>query len=266
VEPVFIILLLCVALGCLVGFMAGLLGIGGGLLIVPALVYLMTYLLELDLSLIMPMAIATSLSTIILTGLSSAWAHYRLGNLEASLLPKLLTGVILGAMFGAQLAVVIPGEQLKDIFGILMLLLAAQMFLGAKKVSNKNISPGRLLAIGSGTGTLSALMGIGGGAIMVPALVWFKQDMKKSIGCAAISGAAIAVFATASFIFAGLGRDDLPAASVGYVYLPATLGIIATSVFTTGLGAKMAQRLPVPLLKKIFSAFLILVGLRMIFG
>lgn len=265
-EPVFVIFLLCVALGAIVGVMAGLLGIGGGLLVVPALVYLLNCQLGLELSLVMPMAIATSLSTIVLTGLSSAAAHYRLGNLEQALLPRLLSGIVIGALVGAQLVTLIPGGLLKNIFGFLVLLLAAQMYFGAKKVSQKDISSGRLWVIGSGTGVISSLMGIGGGAIMVPALVWFRQDMKKAIGCASISGAVIALIATVSFITLGLGKQGLPFGSLGYVYLPATAGIVMTSVFTTSIGAKLAQRLPVPLLKKIFSAFLVVVGLRMILG
>jgi len=110
------------------------------------------------------------------------------------------------------------------------------------------------------------LMGIGGGALLVPALVWFQVPIRQAIGCAAVSGLVIALFGTGSFIHAGWNLPDLPDWSLGYVYLPAGFGIMATSIFTAGFGARLGQNMPTELLKKILAGLLVLVSIRMIIG
>ena len=265
-DPVVFIFVLCLLMGAIVGLLAGLLGIGGGLIMVPALVYLYVEFLSVELSLAMPMAIATSLSTIILTGLSASRAHFELGNLNRFVLLWSGIGIALGAVLGAQLASMISGESLKDIFAYLVLLIAAQMVFGAHKESKYAMSKMALGLVGFITGSLSALMGIGGGSIMVPALTWFKVNIRQAIGCASFCGLLIALFGSASFIQAGWHNPLLPQWASGYVYLPASLGIVITSVFTAGLGAKIGTRINTQILKKIFAGFLVLVSLRMLLG
>ncbi|MFT4939130.1 MAG: putative membrane protein YfcA [Paraglaciecola sp.] len=265
-EPIVFIFVICIVMGSLVGILAGLLGIGGGLIMVPALVYLFVNSLKLDLSLAMPMAIATSLSTIILTGLSASWAHYKLNNLNRFVLLWSGMGIAAGSILGAQLASIMPGEVLKDVFAYLVIIIALQMVFGGRRESVHKMSKTILVFVGLATGSMSALMGIGGGSIIVPALVWFKVNIKQAIGCASFCGLIIALFGSASFIQAGWGNTMLPAGAFGYVYLPASLGIVITSVFTAGLGAKMGARLNTHLLKQIFAGFLVLVSLRMIVG
>lgn len=260
------IALLCLALGAIVGLLAGLLGIGGGLIIVPALLYLLSTLLGLDVTLAMPMAIATSLSTIILTGMSSAYAHYRLGNLTPRIAGWSALGIGFGAVLGAQIVSIMPGELLKQTFAVLVLLIAAQMVFGGQRKSENRISRPILITIGFVTGSISAFMGIGGGALMVPALIWFRVDIKQAIGCAAFAGLVVALFGTASFVHAGWSLTDLPEGAFGYVYLPATVGIVITSVFTARLGAKISHRLNTRVLKRIFAVFLVLVSVRMLLG
>ena len=253
-------------LGALVGLLAGMLGIGGGLLIVPSLLYLFTIELEQPLYLAMPMAIATSLSTIILTGLSASRAHFKLGNLNRFILLWSGLGIAVGAVAGAQFATSLSGEALKSVFGVLVLAIALQMIVGGNTAAQKDMSKGALLSVGLVTGSLSALMGIGGGSIMVPALTWFKVHIKQAIGCASFGGLVIALFGSASFVISGWGLQRLPAWSFGYVYLPATLGIVITSVFTAGIGAKISQGLDTRWLKRIFAGFLVIVSLRMMLG
>jgi uncharacterized membrane protein YfcA len=253
-------------MGSAVGVLAGLLGIGGGLIMVPALVYLFVNSLELNLSLAMPMAIATSLSTIILTGLSASWAHYKLNNLNRFVLIWSGLGIAAGAILGAQLASILSGEVLKDVFAFLVILIAIQMVIGGRRESTNTMSKSILVFVGLVTGSMSALMGIGGGSMIVPALVWFKVNIKQAIGCASFCGLVIALFGSASFIHAGWGNTMLPEGAFGYIYLPASAGIVITSVFTAGLGAKMGARLNTHLLKKIFAGFLVLVSLRMLVG
>lgn len=265
-DVVLSIFLWCIAMGAVVGFLAGLLGIGGGLIMVPALVYLFVNKLQLDISFAMPMAIATSLSTIIFTGFSASMAHYKLGNLNRFILLYSGVGMAVGAIVGAQFASVIPGEVLKKIFAVLVIAIVIYMVFGKRTQSSHQINKANLSFIGLATGSLSALMGIGGGAILVPALVWFKVHIKQAIGCAAFCGLIIAVFGSLSFVQAGWHHTDLPPLSFGYVYLPASLGIVLLSVFTASLGAKVGQALDTLLLKKIFAGFLIIVSLRMLLG
>ena len=265
-DPNFVIFLLCIMLGSVVGVMAGLLGIGGGLLIVPAMGFLLHYFLQIEIEIGMPIAIATSLSTVIMTGLSSTRSHYKMGNLDKRIVMFCGFGIAIGAILGAQFASYISGIILQRIFAVLVIVIALQMIFGSRKSSQNSIGKLGLGGIGVGTGFISALMGIGGGALLVPALLWFQINIRKAIGCAAFSGVIIAIFGTATFIFTGYNNPNLPEYSLGYVYIPATLGIIVTSVLTAPLGVKLGQTLDTVKLKKVFAAFLVLVSIRMIIG
>ncbi|MBC3766298.1 sulfite exporter TauE/SafE family protein [Neptunicella marina] len=259
-------IIICAAIGAVVGVLAGLLGIGGGVVIVPALVYIIPHFVEMDPQLVMPLAIGTSLSTIILTSSSSALNHYKRGQLDKTLLFSVALGVALGALLGSSIATSIPGYVLKASFGSLLVLIALQMAFYSNRSSNSTHSPYKLFGVGTLTGTISSIMGIGGGAIMVPSLVWYQVKMTTAIACAALCGMVIAIFGTLGYIVHGLGVTGLPSASIGFVYWPATLCIVCTSVFTTRFGVKLAYSLPTKKLKKYFAVFLLLVGIRMILG
>lgn len=265
-DPVLLVFLLSIALGSIVGVMAGLLGIGGGLIIVPAFLFMLDKLLNIDIEHAMPMAIATSLSTVIFTGLSSARSHLKLGNIDRNIVLYCALGIAVGASFGAYFATVISGVVLKRIFAGLVIVIALQMMFGRNRVSQYSLGNAALSGVGLGSGFISALMGIGGGALIVPVLVWFQINIKKAIGCASLCGVVIASFGTAGFIFGGWGQAYLPEYSLGYVYLPATLGIVITSMLTAPIGAKLTTKLDTPKLKKIFAIFLVLVSIRMIIG
>ncbi|WP_340678408.1 sulfite exporter TauE/SafE family protein [Paraglaciecola sp.] len=265
-DPIISIYLWCLVMGAVVGLLAGLLGIGGGLIMVPALVYLFTHELGLSLDFAMPMAIATSLSTIIFTGFSASLTHSKLGNLNRFVLFYSGLGIAIGAIIGAQLASVIPGEWLKKLFAVLVLLIVVYMLFGKRVESKNQVNKINLSAVGAGTGVLSALMGIGGGAILVPALVWYRVNIRQAIGCSSFCGLVIAFFGSLSFVQAGWGHNELPQWSFGYVYLPATAGIVTLSMLTATIGAKLGQKLDTHILKKIFAGFLILVSLRMLLG
>ena len=265
-DPLLLIFVSCMALGMLTGTLAGMLGIGGGLIIVPVLSALLTGIAGISHELAMPMAIATSLFTIIVTGFFSAKAHYSLGNIMPRVIVLSGTGIAVGAIAGAQLASMLPADILTKVFAGLVILIAAQMVFGKRTASNKTYTPAILVTVGAIVGTISALMGIGGGALLVPALVWFQVPIRQAIGCAAVSGLVIALFGTGSFIHAGWNLPGLPDWSLGYVYLPAGFGIMATSIFTAGFGARLGQNMPTELLKKILAGLLVLVSIRMIIG
>ncbi|MFT4654604.1 MAG: putative membrane protein YfcA [Kangiellaceae bacterium] len=265
-DPVFIFFLLCLILGSVVGVLAGLLGIGGGLIIVPAFLFMAQHLLNIDIEHGMPMAIATSLSTVIFTGLSSARTHLKLGNIDSHVVTYCAIGIAVGASLGAFFATKISGVLLQRIFAGLVIVIALQMIFGRNRVSRNTLSKPSLGVIGLGSGFISALMGIGGGALLVPTLVWFQLNIKRAIGCAALCGVVIASFGTSSFIYTGFNKPYLPEYSLGYVYLPATLGIVITSMITARIGAKLTATLDTHKLKRIFAVFLVLVSIRMIIG
>ena len=265
-DPIVILLLSCLALGTVVGVMAGLLGIGGGLIITPVMVYMLQHLMGIDVEHGMPIAIATSLSTVIFTGLSSARTHLKLGNIDQNIVWLCAAGIIVGASAGAYFATLISGVILQRIFAGLVIVIALQMIFGRNRVSDHTLGKPALSIIGLGSGFVSSLMGIGGGAIIVPILVWFQVNIKKAIGCAALCGVIIATFGTISFIISGWNASHLPEYSYGYVYAPGTLGIVITSMLTAPIGAKLTAKLDTKKLKRIFAIFLVLVSIRMIIG
>ncbi len=265
-ESILLIIGICILLGAVVGVMAGLLGIGGGLIIVPALVFILQHVLHIDVEHGMPIAIATSLSTVIFTGLSAARTHFKLGNIDSDLVFVCALGIAVGAILGAQFAALISGVTLQRVFAALVIFIALRMMFGRNKSSQHQLKKPLLAGIGGFTGFVSALMGIGGGALLVPALVWFQVNIKKAIGCASLCGVVIAVFGTLSFIYSGYNKEYLPDYSLGYVYLPATLGIVLTSMFTAPLGAKLTNSLDTQKIKRIFAIFLVIVSIRLIIG
>jgi uncharacterized membrane protein YfcA len=175
-------------------------------------------------------------------------------------------GIAIGAVRGAQFASSISGVVLQRIFAGLVILIALQMVFNRHRSSVHATNPSILTGIGLGSGFVSALMGIGGGALIVPALVWFQVNIKKAIGCASACGVMIAIFGTLSFIYAGWYRPYLPEYSLGYVFLPATLSIVITSMLTAPIGAKLTNKLDTMKLKRIFAVFLVLVSIRMMIG
>jgi uncharacterized membrane protein YfcA len=267
------IFLICVLLGSVVGFSAGLLGIGGGLIIVPALVYLLPQL-GIEPNLVMPMALATSLATIVVTSLSAALAHHRNSNIPWPLAKQLMMAIALGSLLGGFIADMLSVVALKNTFAIAVFLLSSYMFIAINRAKkNKLINhiddeklPKNIIvkAIGFFTGILASLMGIAGGAILVPILSYFKVPLRQCIGVATVSGMVVAIFGVSGYVIAGWGEENLPKYSLGYVYLPALLGIIITSSLFAPIGVKAASKLPVGTIKKAFAIFLMLVAVKMI--
>jgi len=257
------IFIICVLLGCFTGFLAGLLGIGGGLIIVPALVYLLPSL-GFSNEVVMPVAIATSLASIIVTSSIASLAHHKRKNIPWKTARQLVVMIALGASFGAYIADSISTQLLKYIFSTAVILLAAYMLLSVR-IANSKPFPGHwyIKLIGLFTGVLSSIMGIAGGAILVPVLSYYSTPVRKAIGIATVCGFVVACFGTLGFILTGLDQDALPQWSLGYIYLPALCGIILTSSLFAPLGVRYASKLPVSTLKKSFAVFLILVAIKM---
>ncbi len=251
--------------GVIAGITAGLLGLGGGAIIVPIL-YSIFVMLDLAPGSTMQLAVGTSLATIVFTAMSSSLTHYRLGNVQVKTVLYLVPGIIIGALLGAAVADYLPTDTLRRIFGIFEILIAMQIGFGFKPSAHSTLpAPVGLAASGGIIGTISSIMGIGGGSLTVPFLLWCNVSMRKAVGTSAAVGLPIAIAGVIGFIVAGLDNTGLPEWSLGYVFLPAALCIIATSIFFAPIGAKLAHRLPILTLRRIFAVFLALVGLKMVF-
>ena len=261
---IFIVFLTCIALGAVVGFLAGLLGIGGGLIVVPALVYLLPQL-GVNETVVMPLALGTSLAAIVITSSSAALAHHKNNNIPWHLAKPLMALVAIGALMGAFIADALSTQALKAFFASVVILLASYMLLSISSQKEREL-PSKLVLQGISwlTGIIASLMGMAGGAILVPALSYFGMPLRHSIGIATVCGVLVAFFGSLGYIITGISQDALPQWSLGYIYLPALLGIIISSSMLAPLGVKFASKLPVKTLKKCFAIFLIFVAIEMI--
>jgi hypothetical protein len=265
-------------LGAFAGTLAGMLGVGGGLVIVPVLIFLWQPE-GLGGEQAVHLAIGTSLAVIVFTSLSSVRAHHRRGSVLWPVFWRLTPGILLGAWLGASVAALLPQASLKTVFALFELLVAAQMSFAlsapspapssapASKLASKwDGLPGPLgMGLAGGLiGAVSALVGIGGGTMTVPFLSACKLRMQQAVGTSAACGLPIAMGGTVSYIALGWGNVQLPAGSVGYVFGPALLGIAITSMLFAPLGAALAHCLSTRMLKRIFAAFLAVLGLWML--
>lgn len=262
--------LLTIALGVaatsvLAGILAGLLGVGGGIVLVPALFWILS-LTDFPAALAMHMAVATSLATIVFTSVSSARAHFRRGSVDTGLLRLWGPGIVLGALSGGLAARFIDADGLKGIFGGIALLVAVNMASPRTLVLGHQMPPGRGTnsAIAFVVGTISALMGIGGGTLSVPILSAFSVEIRRAVGTAAAFGFLIAVPAVIGFVVSGLGVPGRPPMSLGYVSLPAALLILPFTVGFAPVGAALAHRLDGKWIKRAFALFLGLTAVRML--
>ncbi len=247
------------------GFMAGLFGIGGGLIIVPALAAIFSYL-GFDNSVIMHLAIGTSLATIIFTSLSSVWAHNKKGAVLWDIVARLAVGIMIGATAAGLIAHLIPTKGLQWFFAFFEFYVALQMTFNFKPDPSRQL-PGKGGMLGAGTiiGSLSSFVGIGGGTLTVPFLMWCNTSIHKAIATSAACGLPIAIAGTVGFIISGWGESALPTHTLGYIHLPSLLGIVATSILFAPLGAKLAHQLPVKPLKRAFAGLLFLLAFYMFF-
>lgn len=251
-------------MGGLAGMFAGLLGIGGGIIIVPVLVVVFTAQ-GVSIDVLMHVAIGTSLATIIVTSLSSIRSHQKHQAIEWSVVRLMSVGVFSGGLLGATIAKFIPGDALKTIFSIFMFLIAGQMFFGNAAKPHRMLprKPG-LVFSGTLIGVIAALMGVGGGSLSVPFLTWCNMNIRKAVATSAAIGFPIAVSGTLGFIVTGWSVADRPVMSLGYVNLPAFISIVIASVLSAPLGAWIAHRIPPATLKKVFAVFLLILAIKML--
>jgi uncharacterized membrane protein YfcA len=260
----FEITAVCALFGALAGILAGLFGIGGGLVLVPFLVVLFD-MQGFSAAHTMIMAVATSLATIIVTSLASIWAHQRLGTMVWDVVLRFAPGVFAGGVLGAVIADDLSAAALRSIFAVFMLYVGLQMELQLKPHADR-LKPKTLLLTAAGTviGTLSAILGIGGGTLTVPLLVKFNYPMRNAVAVSSACGLPIAISGTITYALLGWQKSGLPDGSLGYIYLPAFFSIIATSILFAPVGAKLANKLHTQQLKRYFALLLFIVAIKLL--
>jgi uncharacterized protein len=263
-DPLLIVELLALGLGT--GFLAGLLGIGGGMVLVPFLTLILGAR-GVSPDLAVKMAIATSMATIVFTSVSSVRAHHKRGAVRWDIVRGLAPGIVLGAAL-ASLGVfaLLKGKWLALFFALFVAFSATQMFLDKKPKPTRQMPTGAAqVGAGGVIGFLSGLVGAGGGFVSVPLMTWCNVAIHNAVATSAALGFPIALANALGYIVAGWPRTDLPAASLGYIWLPA-LGLIAVaSVTTAPLGARVAHALDIKKLKRVFAGILYVLAAYMLY-
>jgi len=253
-------------MGLFVGFFAGLLGIGGGLILVTLMVYLFT-LQGFPADRLLHLALGTSITSIVFTSISSLRAHHKHGAVRWDILRLATPGLVVGTLLGTVVADQLKSKYLAIFFVIFVYYSAVRMFANAKPKPTRQL-PGKrgMTAVALIVGIISSLVGVGGGVLTIPLMSLCNVPMRQAIGTSAALGLPIALAGTVGFIVMGLGKDHLPALSLGYVYLPALAGIVIGTFVTVPWGARMAHIMPVTRLKQIFAVILFILATRMLWS
>lgn len=257
-----------IALGMFVGIMAGLLGIGGGGILVPVLTTIFIYQ-GVPKDSVVHLALGTSMACIALTAFSSMRAHHANGAVVWPLVKVMAVGVIVGAFSATFVTAQLSSKALAIFFALFMAYVAWQMFRPIKlQPGSAAVSQTELGLVGLGIGAISALVSIGGGSLTVPYLSWRNIDIRHAIGTSAALGLCIALAGTFGYLINGQLQGQIQASAAaytwGYIYMPAVLLVSIPSYFTAPVGAKLTQRLPVAILKKVFGVMLLLLSLKML--
>ena len=259
----FALIPIFLALGAFVGFLAGLLGIGGGFSMVPVLIEVFSHE-GFATEHLVPMAIGTSAGTIIFTSLSSARAHHARGAVNWKVFVAMAPGLVVGSLVGPQIASALPSPIMAGLFGSFIWFGAYRMFRNRPPVASRQL-PGRagMFGMGALVGTISGMVGTGGAFISVPFMTRCNVRLHEAVATSAALGMPIAVAATTGFALAGMRKSGLPPYSLGYVYLPALVVIVVTSTLFAPLGARMAHAWPVARLRHAFGTMLFVLGAYM---
>ena len=252
--------------GGLTGLLAGLLGIGGGLVVVPFLAFFLP-LLGFPNAYVMHVAIATSLAIIVITSLSSAYSHQRKHAIEWPLVKKMVLGCVIGAVIGSQIADLLPSGILRIVFGLFVFLMAYRLLTGHQVHGDGRQLPGRA-GLGISSIIISGfctILGTGGGSLLVPFFSFYNVPMRNAVATSAACGFPIALAGAIGLLLAGKSETVLIPHAIGYIYYPAFIAMVIPGMLCAPVGAKLAHSVPTLLLKKIFAVFLIFVGIDMLY-
>lgn len=260
------IIFMYILLGAFAGTMSGMLGIGGGVIVVPGLAWLFG-LQHFPHNLIMHMAAGTSLAVMIGTTLRALYAHRRHKTKFWHIYRRLLPGVIIGVILGAILAHYLHSYVIALIFATFILLISLHMLFGTQVNPRRNL-PGSVGMWGAGlvVGGKSGLLGVGGGSVMVPFLLFCNVEMRTAMVVSIATSLTVAMVGTVAVGLTGMYAQGLPAWSLGYIYWPAWIAVVVGSILFAPLGAALSYRISVPLLRRIFAVFLLLVSLHLFIG
>ena len=252
-------------LGAATGLLAGLLGIGGGIVMVPML-HMAFSLQGVSPLVLHKLALGTSLAGIMFTSVSSTLAHQRHVGVQWNIVKGIAPGILIGTMLGSCLAAHIPSQWLQIVFVFFLLYVIYSMLFGKKPKASRHLpGPLGLSAAGSVIGCISGLVGIGGGSMSVPYMLWHNVEMHKTIGTSAAIGFPIALSGTIGYVFNGWNIPELPEYCLGLVYLPGLFILVTISMLTAPLGARLAHQLPVNKLKKVFACLLTIMSVKLFF-
>jgi len=253
-------------IGALVGFAAGLLGIGGGVVMVPLLVLVFTAQ-GLPPDHVLHVALGTAMAAMVFTSVASMRAHHAHGAVDWRIARAMSPGILAGSFAAALVAGLIPTRPLALLFTAFVFYAATQILLDLKPSSTRELpGTGGIFAAGAVIGAVSSLLAAGGAFLTIPFLAWCKVPLRRAIGTAAANGFPIAVAGTVGYMLHGMRVPGLPAPSIGYVYLPALAVVVVTSMLAAPLGARLAHRLPIKQLRTLFALLLYGFAVRMLFG
>jgi uncharacterized membrane protein YfcA len=251
-------------IGALVGFAAGLLGIGGGVVMVPLLVMVFSAH-GMPPEHMVHLALGTAIAAMVFTSIASMRAHHAHGAVDWKIARAMSPGILVGSFGAALLAGLIPTRPLALLFTALVFYAATQILLDIKPSTTRELpGPAGIFAAGAVIGAISSLLAAGGAFLTIPFLAWCKVPLRRAIGTAAANGLPIALAGTAGYVLHGLRVPGLPSLSLGYVYLPALALVVATSMLAAPLGARVAHRLPVKRLRVVFALLLYVFALRLL--
>lgn len=254
------------AIGCAVGFLSGMLGVGGGILIIVLLNALYS-MQDFAPGHAFYLILGTSMASIMFSTFSSFRVHSSKGSVDWPVFRQILPSVIIATIVGTMLSTRVPLTLLKGFFSVFLIYVGLMLFFNYKPKAERSFpGPAGVSVLGAVTGCLSGMMGIAGGNIFIPAALWFNMPMRQAVGTAAGVGAVIALVGAVGFWWQGHDVAGLPAWSFGYIYLPALVCIIATSIICARLGALLSNRMPILTLKRCYAVFLVLSALRMGWG
>tara|TARA_Y100000296_G_C5139466_1_gene240155 strand:+ start:329 stop:1132 length:804 start_codon:yes stop_codon:yes gene_type:complete len=249
--------------GVFVGSLAGLFGIGGGLITVPITFFVLTQLGISDATAIV-MAIKSSLAIIILTSTLSVYSHNQISRISWSIVKELGPGVLIGTVLGSFLSTYLPPKVLEIVFTLYVTAVSLKMWFGFSVEANEDQKPSSILnyIVGAIIGIKSAVLGIGGGTISIPYLSWQGVPIHKAVGVSACIGFIIAISGTLTGLFQDTSGYTLPAQTIGFIYIPALIGVGMTGIIFTKIGSKLSYKLPQQKMRKGFALFLMVIALK----
>ncbi|MAZ89074.1 MAG: hypothetical protein CL693_15710 [Cellvibrionaceae bacterium] len=251
--------------GVVAGLIAGLFGLGGGVVMVPAMIYTFGVLAFPD-AILTHLAVGTSLACIVVTAIIASWTHWQKKAIDTHLLLPLVPGVVVGAWLGGVVAARLEGIELQYAFAVFLVFVGVTML--RKVAQDQSSLPGQwglglsALAIGG----FSSLFGVGGGSMTVPFLRYCGVVMTRAVATSAALGLPIAASGAVSYVVQGWGHTELPSGALGFVYLPAFIGMVICSAPASRIGAKLAHKLPAEKLQRAFAVVLLLIAAELLIG